>query len=151
MELSEREKSIWTELIVSVAVSIYYFSHVIEVDGFMDITNISFGKIIINTLLFSIVAAIVLAIIFRNKSKEQKDERDIAIAARGNIFAAYTLKGILILIIGHIMLNEGVGYFAPLRVVEINTSLMVHMIVIAILVADAIKSVVQIFCYRRGY
>ena len=67
------------------------------------------------------------------------------------MFAVYTLKVILILIIGHIMLNEGVGYFAPLRAIEISTSQMVHMIVIAILAADTVKSVVQIFSYRRGF
>ncbi|MDG1709497.1 MAG: hypothetical protein P8H03_12090 [Emcibacteraceae bacterium] len=68
MDLSDREKSIWIELIVSITVSIYYFSHVIGIDGFMDITNIAFGKVIINSILFSIVAAILLAAIFRHKN-----------------------------------------------------------------------------------
>ncbi|MDG1995641.1 MAG: hypothetical protein P8J14_04035 [Emcibacteraceae bacterium] len=151
MQISEREKSLWIELIISLAVSVYYFSHVIEVDGFMDVTNVAFGKIITNTILFSITASIILSIFFRHKDNEKKDERDISIKTRGSVFAEYTLKGILILMIGHIMINEGIGYFTSDNVVEINGSFMMHMIVIAILAADSVKSLSQIFFYRRGY
>ena len=150
MDVSNREKSIWIELFVSIGVAIYYFANVFSAGGFNDIISAEVGKVIINAILISIAASIILSIIFKQKDPEAKDERDKAIEARANAYAYYALTFLIVSIIIHIMINEGAGYFFNEDVLRVSNAQTMHFILIALIIAGAVKSVTQLFCYRRG-
>ncbi|MCC3861126.1 hypothetical protein [Pseudemcibacter aquimaris] len=151
MDLSNREKEIWIELIVSIAVAIYYFTHAFNLGGFNNLTDPGLGKVVVNAILISIASTIILNIVFAKKNTEAKDERDIAIEAKANSFAYYSLCVFCTLIIGQVMITEGIGYFSQTHPVPVNAASIMHYLLIAIILSGTVKSSIQIFRYRRGY
>ena len=151
MEYSTREKNIWIELILNLFVSLYYFTAIYQLNGWEEITGDEIGYVIRNVIVFAIIGTILLHTIFvKNYNEQPKDERDIAIEAKGNATGYYTLVILCTLLIAHIMLNEGVGFLFSERTVPFTGPFAMHLILIAIMIASFSKSIVQITCYRRG-
>ncbi|MCP5380772.1 MAG: hypothetical protein H6912_00250 [Kordiimonadaceae bacterium] len=162
MDLSNREKEIWIELIVSVAVAIYYFKAAYIAGGFNDIANAALAKVAVNAILMSIISTIILGFLFNKKNNEAKDERDIAIEARANSYAYYGLCIFISIIIAQIMIDAGIGYFESQRPagedigyfehdhIMVNLALVMHLMLMAMIAAGAIKSITQIYLYHQG-
>lgn len=162
MDLSNREKEIWIELIVSISVAAYYFQAAYIAGGFTDIANAALGKVVVNAILISIASTVILSIVFNKKDNEAKDERDIAIEAKANSYAYYGLCILLSIIIGQIMIDAGIGYFENQRPegesigyfehdhINITLALVMHLILMSMIAAGVIKSVTQIYHYRQG-
>jgi len=150
MDLSNREKEIWIELVVSVVVAIYYFTNAYKAGGLIDIVNAELGKVVVNAILISIASTIILSIVFNKRNLEAKDERDIAIESKANSYAYYGLCVFITIIIGHIMISEGIGYFDNANPVILSSSAIMHLLLISLITVGAIKSVTQIIHYRCG-
>ncbi len=162
MDLSNREKEIWIELIVSVAVAVYYFKAAYIAGGFTDLANVALGKVVLNAILLTIASTIILSIVFKKKDNEVKDERDIAIEAKANSYAYYGLCIFISIIIAQIMIDAGIGYFESKRPpgedigyfehdhIMVNLALVMHLMLMAMIAAGAIKSITQIYLYRQG-
>tara|TARA_R110002096_G_scaffold416576_2_gene619236 strand:- start:49464 stop:49919 length:456 start_codon:yes stop_codon:yes gene_type:complete len=150
MDLSNREKEIWIELVVSMAVAIYYFTNAYNAGALFNIVNAELGKVVVNAIILSITSTIVLSIVFKQKSTEAKDERDIAIESKANSYSYYGLCVFITIIIGHIMISEGIGYFDNETPVSLDSSAIMHLLLVSMIVAGAIKSVTQIIHYRYG-
>ncbi len=160
MDLSNREKEIVIELIVSIAVAAYYFQAAYIAGGFTDLANMALGKVVINAILLSIASTIILSLVFNKKDNEAKDERDIAIEAKANSYAYYAMCVFISIIIGQIMISAGIGYFESKnptiedfgyfeqRHIEMNLALVMHLMLMAMIAAGVIKSVTQIYHYR---
>ncbi|MBT5187334.1 MAG: hypothetical protein HOM01_11035 [Kordiimonadaceae bacterium] len=151
MEYSYREKTIWIDLLVTTFVSIYYFTHVYILNSWNELGGTDMGRVISNVIIISIIASIVLHFSFNNNKEEKKDERDLIIEAKGNAYGYYTLYTASVLIIGHIMFNEGVGYIFPDRIFQVTGPFIMHIILVALFFSSFAKSITQIFSYRRGY
>lgn len=161
MDLSNREKEIWIELIVSVAVAVYYFKAAYIAGGFTDIANAALGKVVLNAILLTIASTITLSIVFNKKDNEAKDERDVVIESKANSYAYYGLCIFIAIIIGQIMISAGIGYFEGANPssddigyfdhthIDVNISLVMHLLLIALITAGAIKSITQIYLYRQ--
>lgn len=151
MDISNREKEIWIELVISLLVAIYYFKHALSTGGFSDMMTPELGRVVINAILFSIIATIVLTIFFNIKDNVKKDERDYAIDAKANSYAYYSLCIFCMGIISQTLISERIGYFANSQILNINLSTVLHLLLLSLIVSGIIKSVTQLFFYRRGY
>ncbi|GEM_PF-599699 len=151
MDISNREKEIWIELVISLLVAIYYFKHAFSNGGFSDMFNPELGKVVINAILFSIFATIALTIFFNTKDDVKKDERYYAIDAKANSCAYYSFCLLCVGIIVQTFISEKVGYFSDAHLLNINLSSVLHLILLSLIISGTVKSVTQLFFYRRGY
>lgn len=152
MEYSFRERKIWIEFAIDVVVALYYFTAVFVLSGWNEITGKEIGEVIGNSITFAISATIILHLIFtRNEKEYQKDERDYSIDAKANAYGYYALVTFCLIIIGHIMINEGAEYFFSWSTEELSNPFIMHLIALSLLISSFVKSITQIVCYRRGY
>ncbi|MDG1819857.1 MAG: hypothetical protein P8H31_08490 [Porticoccaceae bacterium] len=148
MDISAREKNIWIELAITGVVSVYYFYNSFRLSGWTEIASYEMGLLVRDVIILSIVASIALYALFARENPEQKDERDSAIESRGNAFAYYSLTVLCCLLIGTIMLSEGI--FLLGKTSAINGPVVMHLLLIALMIAALIKQATQLFFYRRG-
>ena len=148
MDISAREKNIWIELAITGAVSVYYFYNSFRLSGWTEIASYEMGLLVRDVIILSIVASIALYALFARENPEQKDERDRAIESRGNAFAYYSLTVLCCLLIGTIMLSEGIVVLG--KTSAINGPVAMHLLLIALMISALIKQATQLFFYRRG-
>ena len=152
MNMSVREKTIWVELILDMAIAIYYFTSVYQLSGWNEITGEEIGSVIRNSIIFAIGGSILLHLIFiRNSKIEDKDERDYIIDARANAVGYYTLFALCCILVGHIMIGEGLEYFFSWRPEPLSNPFIMHLIALSLLASAYLRSLVRLICYRRGY
>lgn len=151
MDISNREKEIWIELIVTLLVTVYYFNSAFNNGGISDMMNPELGKVVINVIIFSIFATIGLTLFFNIKDDENKDERDTTIEAKANSYAYYSLCLLCIGIIAQVMISERIGYFKSSYLLNLNLSSVLHLLLLSLILSGAIKSITQLIFYRRGY
>ena len=134
MDMSNREKEIWIELVISLLVAIYYFKHAFSNGGFSDMFNPELGKVVINAILFSIFATIALTIFFNIKDDVKKEERASAIASNNKSCAYYRLGLHCVGIIVQTFISEKVGYFSDTHLLNINLSSVLHLILLSLII-----------------
>ncbi len=155
MDISAREKNIWIEFTITAAVSVYYFYSSYRLSGWTQIASYEMGILVRNVIILSIVASIILYALFARETPEQKDERDLAIESKGNALGYYSLTILCSLLIGAIMLSEGILLIAESGTLigetsSLNSAVAMHLILIALMFSALFKQATQLFFYRRG-
>jgi hypothetical protein len=155
MNISAREKNIWIEFTITAVVSLYYFYSSYRLSGWTQIVGYDMGILVMNVIVLSVVASIILSVLFSRENPEQKDERDLVIESRGNALGYYFLTLLCCTLIGTIMLSEGIlsiGETATLtaQTSSINSAVAMHSLMVALLVSALLKQATQLFFYRRG-
>ncbi len=159
MDISAREKNIWIEFTITALVSLYYFYSSYQLSGWTQVANYEMSILVRNVIILSVVISIILYALFARETPEQKDERDLAIESRGNASGYYSLTILCSILIGIIMLSEGILLFAESgtligeassELTVINSSVAMHLILVALMISALFKQATQLFYYRRG-
>jgi hypothetical protein len=138
MNLSYREKSIWGSLATTLVVYGYYFATVFsgtrpsEFNGTGVVRLMSAVSVIV---LIEVVYHIVIAL---TSKVEPKDERDVLIEGKAYRNAYFLLVADLFMLMGTIVL------------IGLTPFLTVNLMFLCAVVAEIVKSLTQLFFYRRG-
>jgi len=152
--MSARELNLWAELLINILVALYYFPiafRLMQKDEWILATGAMIG-LAISTIILAIVVGIAISIpICIWKKPVKKDERDYQFSARGSMIAYAALFFFVMLIIGQAMF-EGLcpGIASKLGLIT-NPLIIAHLLLLSLMFSSTIKSVVQLFFYRRGY
>ena len=150
-----REKHLWIELTITAMVSLYYFYSSYRLSGWTEIASYEMGILVRNVIILSVVASIILYALFARENPEQRDERDLAIESRGNALGYYSLTLLCCVLIGTIMLSEGILAIGETdtftsQASSINSAVAMHCLMVALMISGLIKQATQLFFYRRG-
>jgi hypothetical protein len=138
MNLSYREKSIWGSLITTLVVYGYYFAGVFGRSRPTEINRAALAQLglaVVFIVAMEIVYHIVIAITSR---VDPKDERDIQIEGKAYRNAYFLLVAGLFMLLGVIVL------------VGMTEFLTVNLMLFSVVAAELLKSLTQLFLYRRG-
>ena len=155
--LSSREKNLWIELIVDVAVMLYYWPKAFFLLQKGDAaTGIEMAGLITSTIGYAIFLAIMVAIIFevllrKNKQPDIKDERDALFELRSYRFGFYSLIVFVVLIMGQAVIGELFPMMAERAPFDFTPIFIAHCIFLSINLSSLIQCGSQLFYYRRGY
>jgi uncharacterized protein (DUF983 family) len=98
------------------------------------------------------IGIVVSVFLHTQKKPEQVDERDYQFDYRGSKLAYSVLAICVSLVIGFILVYElqsDLG--APWAIVDLTPMVIAHLILVSLFLSSVIKTVVQLFYYRRGY
>jgi len=149
MDMSYQEKSILGSLLAVVVVYGYYFASVLRDFGHPEFDGGSLGR-----LVFAVIAIVVIEIVYHivlalESKPEPKDERDILIDCKAYRNAYFLFATGAFLVIGWVIMAGLVRDAAPTRII-ITPFLMVNLVLLAMVVAELMKFLTQLFYYRRG-
>jgi small-conductance mechanosensitive channel len=150
--LSNREKNIMGAMALDGAVTLYYFSHVMALNGGPSLNSLAMGILVGKTIVLSIVLAILLHMLINgHKDPEAADERDSAFEGKANAIAYVVLLLGVIIVMGGVL--TGSWFDAAFAATSfINTPFFVfHALVLAITASDFARHTAQLVFYRRGY
>ena len=153
--MATRELDLWGELLLNIIIALYYFPgafRLIKEDKWRLEDSGAVIGLIAGTIVLAIIAGALITIlisIWRKPAK--KDERDYRFSARGSMIAYVSLSIFVMLIIGQVLF-EGLLPQVALKWWIITSPLIIaHLLMLSIMFSSTIKSVVQLFFYRRGY
>lgn len=151
---STREKNLWSELMVDIVVGLFYFPKMIAmmISG-ADLTGRGMAGLITETVILAIVAGIIISIFLHTQKKpEEVDERDHLFDARGSRIAFSVLALCIALIMGNIIVYEMLPEAVKDRaVLNLSSVVIAHLLLLSLFLSSVIKTIVQLFFYRRGY
>ena len=153
-EMSAREKNLWAELLVDTVVALYYFPNVFSLiaAGKNVLVGFAMAILVVKTIFLAIVISTAAAIILRVWQEPGKeDERDYQFSARGTMIANRALIIFTILIIGQIMMEALLPGRDLQRRIIAAPLIIAHLLLLSLMLSSTIKSVAQLFFYRRGY
>lgn len=138
MNFSNRELSIWGSLATIVVVYGYYFAEV-----FTDRRPSEFNRMSLIRLMFAVSVIVVIEIahhiaVALISKAEPKDERDILIEGKAFRNAYFLLVADLFMLMGTVVL------------IGLTPFLIVNLMLLSVVVSEIVKSVTQLFHYRRG-
>jgi hypothetical protein len=156
-DYSIREKNLWFQLFVDIAVALYYWPQALRLMAAGDLSGGAMVGLITGTVITAIVVSAVLSIFLHMQQKpEPMDERDYMIEARSSLLASRVLVVCVFIIIGHVVMQElappapelGIG---PLNYFSLFSPLMMaHMLLIALMLWSFAGSLARLYFYRRG-
>ena len=155
--LTSREKNLWIELIVDVAVMLYYWPKAfVLLQKNSSPIGIEMASLIISTIAYAIFLAIVVAIVFEvlvrnNKQVDVRDERDALFELRSYRFGFYSLIVFTVLIMGQVVIGELFPMLVERAPFEFTPIFIAHCIFLSINLSSLIQCSSQLFYYRRGY
>lgn len=151
---STREKNLWSELLVDIVVGLFYFPKMINMmfSG-ADLTGKGMAGLITETVILAIVTGVIISIFLHTQKKpEQVDERDHLFDARGSRIAFAVLALCIALIMGNIIVYEMLPEVAKDRaVLNLSSVVIAHLLLLSLFLSSVIKTIVQLYFYRRGY
>ena len=152
-DISVREQKLWFELVVDVAVGLYFYpkAFVLMAAGDAAFTGKAMTGLIIGTVTWAIIVSVVLSLVFKlNQKSEPKDERDHYIEhTSGRWFGrvlVFCVVGIVGLIVVQAMaadLSEQLFTLTPLGIALL--------LLFSLMFASLVDSIVKLYCYRRGF
>lgn len=152
--LSNRELNIAGTLLLDVIVAVYYFISLSCLPGGWNAEPKLVAPVVIKTIVIAIISAtVVFTLINWRKGEEAKDERDYRFESKANSVAYFVLSLCLIVIIGHIAINALIAQNAAHPSIfesALTPSVIVHILLIALIVASVCKAFTQLFLYRRN-
>lgn len=149
---TKREIMLAGTLFIDLTVGIYYFYHWFVNADHSQIFDGHMTKVIIHTIIFTIIAASVLSVtVYGKNSEEAKDERDLLIEVKGYRYGFYALTSLIGLLIGQLAIDALAFNLWGGRALNLNTIEVANMLWLIIIVAWAVVSAAQLFFYRRGY
>jgi hypothetical protein len=138
MNLSYREKSIWGSLITTLAVYGYYFAGVFSSSRPSQINRMALVQLMSAVVVIVAIEVAYHIVIAVGSRVEPKDERDILIEGRAYRNAYFLLVAYLFMLMGTMVLF-GMTPF-----------LTVNLMLFSVVMAEIVKSLTQLFFYRRG-
>lgn len=154
-DFSVREKNLWFELLLDLAVALYYWpkAFLLMRAGDAALAGKAMVSLIVSTVFAAIMFSIVLSVLLHAQQKpEPMDERDLAIAARGKVWAGRVLVFGILAIIAQIVLQEMAVPFVSVRnPFQLTPLIIAHLLLVALMLASFTSSLTRLFCYRRGY
>lgn len=149
---TKREIMLAGTLFIDVTVGVYYFYHWFNNADHSQMFDGHMIRIIIHTVIFTIIAASILSLMVYGKgSEEAKDERDLLIEVKGYRYGFYALTSLIGLLIGQLAIDALAFNLWGGRVLNLNTIEVANLLWLIIILAWAVVSSAQLFFYRRGY
>jgi hypothetical protein len=151
-DYSVREKNLWFEFLVDVAVALYYWPKAfgLMVAGDEALRGSAMVGLITSTVIMAIVVSGALSIFLHTQQKpEPKDERDYMIDARSSLVSGRVLVIGMLAIIGSIVFREMVDA-AALDVFALTPLLIGHLLLVVLMLASMIGRTVKLYLYRKG-
>jgi hypothetical protein len=138
MNLSQRELSIWGSLAATLVVYGYYFAEILTARRPSEFDRISLIR-----LMFAVFVIVVIEVVYHIaisliSKAEPKDERDILIEGKAYRLSYFLLVADLFMLMGTVVL------------VGLTPFLIVNLMLVSVVVSEIVKSVTQLFYYRRG-
>ena len=141
MNMSFKEKSIWTSLIITIIVFGYYFTRVFNLlkQTTTDSANliVLFIGVVIVMIILEIVSHITLAVIYKKEVNESSDEREKLIELKGIRISYWILILGIFQAIVSLLMNK-----PPLMVANI--------ILLFFVFAQIIGESIKLYYYRKG-
>lgn len=151
-EMASREKRVWATFFVDVVVALYYSPKALALlmRGEADLVTALLGLVFSSTVL-GIVLAIVMHCVFAVASIEAAaDEREQRFAARANGAGYGALQLFSLVLIWQLSANALLPHVS--RVPDLSSPFLVtHLLLLALIASRLIKSVLELFYFRRGY
>ena len=138
MSLSYREKSIWGSLVITLVVYGYYFAGVFNSSRPAKINREALAPLILAVAIIVALEVGYQLVIAVASRVEPKDERDILIEGKAYRNAYFLLVASLFMLMG-VMVLIGMTKF-----------LTVNLMLFSVVMAEIVKSLTQLFLYRRG-
>ena len=152
---STREKNLWSELLVDIAVGLYYFPKMFFMlrAGDEVLTGGAMASLVISTIMVAIFAGIIVSVFLHAEEKpETVDERDHLFLARGSRVAYIILMVCVLAIMGNIVILEMLPEFVQERNWFDPTPVAIaHLLLVSLVLSSVGKTVMQLVSYRRGY
>ncbi len=151
-DYSIREKNLWFQFLVDVAVALYYWPKAfgLMVAGDEALRGGAMVGLIVSTVIWAIVVSGALSIFLHTQQKpEPKDERDYMIDARSSLVSGRVLTVGILAIIGSIVFRE-MADSATLDVFVLTPLLLAHLLLVVLMFASMIGSLVKLYFYRKG-
>lgn len=151
--MTYQEKNHWIAIVITLWAICFYFLKVSGLEGGLNSDIEGILPTIVKIIVYSSVAAVVLAIVNWALNKEkyvEKDEMDRQIELKGYRNAYWVCSGSLWVVIVSVLLNEyairqGEGWY---QMETIN--LTIHGIFLVAWVSTLVQSVTHVVFYRRG-
>ena len=141
MNISFKEKSIWTSLIITIIVFGYYFTRVFNLlnQTTADSANliVLFIGVVIVMIILEIVSHIILAVIYKKEVNESSDEREKLIELKGIRISYWILIFGIFQAIVSLLMNK-----PPLMVANI--------ILLFFVFAQIVGESIKLYYYRKG-
>jgi hypothetical protein len=154
-DFSIREKNLWFEVIVDVAVAGYYWPRVyrLMLAGDDALLGRDMAELITKTILWAITVAIVLGIFLHNQQKpEPMDERYRQIAMRGTQWSKHVLAACVLILMAYVAGMELMpDSMTERNIFTLTPLLMAHLLLVALMLTSFTDKLVKLFSYRRGY
>ena len=138
MNLSYREKSIWGSLATTLVVYGYYFANVFSGTRPSQINRIALVRLMSAVFVIVVIEVVYHIVIALTSRVEPKDERDILIEGKAYRNAYFLLVADLFMLMGAIVL------------IGLTPFLTVNLLLLSAVVSEIVKSLTQLFFYRRG-
>jgi hypothetical protein len=151
-EMSPTEKNLWTELLVDIVAGFYYFPKILLLIGSGAASGPAMAALVVKTIIVAIVAGIAIAILLHivGQEPEKSDERDAQFSARGTLIANRALTIFICLIMGQLVIEGLLPGLAGKWDIMTNPLIISHLLLLSLLLSSFIKTVTQLFLYRRG-
>ncbi|MDY6983901.1 MAG: hypothetical protein SV422_12500 [Pseudomonadota bacterium] len=159
---SIREKNLWFEFLVNLAVGIYYWPQALRLMTMGDdaLRGSAMIGLIASTVVVAVAVSIALSIFLHAQQKpEPMDERDFTIEARASVLASRVLVTCVFVIIGHLVMQELATRLdgEPVSVVPftsysltLSPLVLAHALLIAVMLWSFVGTVTRLYFYRRG-
>ena len=150
-DMSNREKSLWSKLLLDVIIALYFFPAAFTMEGEMAANMKEIVSLIGSVIVIAIVGGIVIYWLLDAGNAEKKDERDYQFEAR-SYFVGYAVMLIAVSIfIGHIILNELMIKLFDFQYEDLTALQIVIYLLFSLTIAEFFKDAIKLFYYRRGY
>jgi hypothetical protein len=138
MNLSYREKSIWGSLATILVVYGYYFANVFTGTQSSQINRMALVRLMSAVVVIVVIEVVYHLVIALTSRVEPKDERDILIEGKAYRNAYFLLVADLFMLMGAVVL------------IGLTPFLTVNLMLLSAVVSEIVKSLTQLFFYRRG-
>ena len=150
-QLSNREQNIIGELILEIAVALYFVNKILSLCPGSEWVSAEVGWIVSKTIGFAIIGGIILMSIINFRGEEPADERDQRIAAKANRIAFISLYAGVCIVIGLISNTHIAGdYLFGGHGLAINYFHIMFALIAVLTMSSLVKSFSQLYLYQWG-
>lgn len=150
-EMSNREKSIWAEILLDVVIALYFFPRVFAMEGGVGANAGEMGGIIGVVIVIAIVGSAIIYGLFGVGKVEAEDERDYQIDAKAHRLGYWAVVSTISFLIGHMVLNEATKEIFGFQYEVMTPGQIVVYMLLSLTISAFVKDSAKLFYYRRGY
>ena len=150
-QLSNKQQNIIAELFIELTVASYFIHKVFGLSASTEWVSMEVGWIVGKTIVFAIIASIILMSFINYRGEEPADERDHRIAAKANSVAYISLYAGICIVIGLISNAHIAGdYLFQGKGLAMNYFHILFALIAALVLSSIIKSCTQLYLYQWG-